>query len=44
MKIVLFGKSGQLGWELERTLPGLGNVVALDRTQLDLRDLDAVAH
>ena len=43
MKIVLFGKSGQLGWELERTLPGLGNVVALDRTQLDLRDLDAVA-
>jgi dTDP-4-dehydrorhamnose reductase len=42
MKIVLFGKGGQLGWELERILPGLGNVVALDRTQLDLRDLNAV--
>lgn len=42
MKIVLFGKSGQLGWELERTLAGLGNVAALDRGQLDLRDLNAV--
>ena len=42
MKIVLFGKSGQLGWEFERTLPGLGQVVALDRVQLDLRDLHAV--
>lgn len=42
MKIVLFGKSGQLGWELERTLPPLGHVVALDRAQLDLSDLHAV--
>ena len=42
MKIVLFGKGGQLGWELERTLAGLGNVAALDRGQLDLRDLNAV--
>ena len=42
MNIVLFGKSGQLGWELERSLPLLGNVVALDREQADLRDLNAV--
>lgn len=42
MKIVLFGKGGQLGWELERTLAGLGNVAALDRGQLDLHDLNAV--
>ncbi len=42
MNIVLFGKSGQLGWELERTLPSLGNVAALDRRQLDLSDLNAV--
>ncbi len=42
MNIVLFGKSGQLGWELERTLAGLGNVMALDRGQLDLSDLSAV--
>ena len=42
MKIVLFGKNGQLGWELERSLPALGEVVALDREELDLCDLDAV--
>src|SRR5688572_20344730 len=42
MNIVLFGKSGQLGWELERTLADLGNVMALDRGQLDLSDLSAV--
>ena len=42
MNIVLFGKSGQLGWELERSLSLLGNVAALDREQADLRDPDAV--
>ena len=42
MNIILFGKSGQLGWELERSLPLLGNVAALDREQVDLRDLNAV--
>ena len=42
MKLVLFGKNGQLGWELERSLPALGEVVALDRAELDLCDLDAV--
>ena len=42
MKIVLLGKSGQLGWELERSLPILGDVIALDRAQLDLLDLNAV--
>ena len=36
MKIVLFGKNGQLGWEFERSLPLLGNVVSLDREELDL--------
>ena len=42
MNIVLFGKNGQLGWEFERTLPLLGNVIALDREDADLCDLDAV--
>ncbi len=42
MKIVLFGRNGQLGWELQRTLPVLGDVVALDREELDLSDLQAV--
>jgi dTDP-4-dehydrorhamnose reductase len=39
MKIVLFGKNGQLGWEFERSLPVLGPVFALDREQLDLCDV-----
>lgn len=42
MKIVLFGKHGQLGWELERLLPLLGDVTALDRASADLRDLDGL--
>ena len=42
MNIVLFGKNGQLGWEFQRSLPLLGNVVALDRGDLDLCDLAAI--
>ena len=42
MRIVLFGKNGQLGWEFERSLPVLGQVFALDREQLDLCDLHKV--
>jgi|SRR5215212_2780735 len=42
MKIVLFGKNGQLGWEFQRTLPILGEVIALDRREVDLCDLHAV--
>ena len=30
MKILLFGKSGQVGWELQRSLAPLGEVIALD--------------
>ncbi len=30
MKILLFGKNGQVGWELQRSLAVLGEVVALD--------------
>ena len=42
MKIVLFGKNGQLGWESQRMLPILGEVISLDRKELDLCDLDAI--
>jgi len=42
MKILLTGASGQVGYELQRSLQGLGAVVALDRTQMDLSDLDQV--
>ncbi len=31
MKILLFGKNGQVGWELQRSLAPLGEIVALDR-------------
>ena len=31
MKILLLGKNGQLGWELQRSLAPLGELVALDR-------------
>ena len=31
MKILLFGKHGQIGWELQRSLAPLGQVIALDR-------------
>lgn len=42
MKILLTGASGQVGYELERSLQGLGEVVALDRARMDLSDLDQV--
>ena len=35
MKILLFGKNGQVGWELQRSLAPLGEVIALDRHGLD---------
>jgi len=31
MKILLLGKNGQVGWELQRALAPLGEVIALDR-------------
>ena len=31
MKILLLGKNGQLGWELQRSLAPLGELIALDR-------------
>ena len=42
MKILLFGKNGQLGWEFRRILPILGEVIPLDREELDLCDGAAV--
>ena len=42
MKILLLGKNGQLGWELQRTLAPLGFISALDYEELNLEDLDAV--
>jgi dTDP-4-dehydrorhamnose reductase len=35
MKILLFGKGGQVGWELQRSLAPLGEIVALDFDSAD---------
>ncbi|SKC63648.1 dTDP-4-dehydrorhamnose reductase [Paraburkholderia hospita] len=40
--ILLTGANGQVGFELMRSLQGLGTLVALDRSRLDLADLDQV--
>lgn len=50
MKILLLGKNGQLGWELQRSLAPLGELIALDRLSQqthsllcgDLTDLDGL--
>ena len=42
MKIVLFGRGGQVGRELEQVLPSLGQVVAFGRDEADLERPDAV--
>jgi len=43
MRILLLGKTGQLGWELQRTLAPLGEISALGPEELNLTDLDALA-
>jgi dTDP-4-dehydrorhamnose reductase len=42
VRILLFGKNGQLGWELQRTLALLGQVVALDYPQVDLAKPESI--
>jgi dTDP-4-dehydrorhamnose reductase len=38
VNILLLGKNGQLGWELQRTLAPLGPVTALDYPEIDFAD------
>jgi len=40
--ILLTGKTGQLGSELNRFLPKLGDVIALERNDLDLREPEKI--
>lgn len=42
MKILLTGKRGQVGFELQRSLAVLGEVVAVDRLDCDLADAGAI--
>lgn len=48
LKILLLGKNGQVGWELQRSLAALGSLTALDRHSTDycgnLADLDGIAN
>jgi dTDP-4-dehydrorhamnose reductase len=43
-KILLTGKDGQVGWELQRTLAPLGDVIATGPSELELTQLDAIRH
>ncbi len=42
MKILLFGKHGQLGWELNRSLQMLGEVTALGREDVDFSNPESL--
>jgi dTDP-4-dehydrorhamnose reductase len=42
MKILLTGKNGQVGFELEKKLSSLGELIATDRKDLDLSNSDAI--
>ncbi|MBP5078177.1 dTDP-4-dehydrorhamnose reductase [Pseudomonas chlororaphis] len=47
MRILLLGKNGQVGWELQRSLAPLGELIALDRQRInglcgDLSDLGSL--
>jgi len=42
VKILVTGKDGQLGFELQRSLAPLGEVIAVDYTDCDLADAEAI--
>ena len=42
MRILLLGTNGQVGWELQRTLIGLGHVIGLKYPELDMAQPDNV--
>jgi dTDP-4-dehydrorhamnose reductase len=42
LKILLTGKTGQVGYQLERSLQGLGEVVSINTAQMNLTDLEQV--
>jgi len=43
-RILLTGKNGQVGFELQRSLAPLGEVVAVDQNECDLSDAAAIRH
>ena len=43
MRVLITVAKGQLGWELQRTVPGEIQVTALDHAALDIVNAEAVA-
>jgi dTDP-4-dehydrorhamnose reductase len=43
LRMLITGATGQIGWQLQRSLAPLGEVVACTRSQLDLGDPEAAA-
>lgn len=41
-RILVTGKNGQVGWELQRSLSAFGQVIAIDADEMDLADPDAI--
>jgi len=42
LRLLVTGRNGQVGWELQKTLPALGEVIATDRGTLDLGAPDTI--
>ncbi|MGZ7097092.1 MAG: dTDP-4-dehydrorhamnose reductase [Candidatus Angelobacter sp.] len=42
LKIVIVGRNGQLAWEANRRLQGLGQIICVGRPEFDLADIDGV--
>lgn len=42
MKILLFGKIGQLGWELRRSLQPFGEIIVLDQEEADFSEPESL--
>ena len=42
LRILVTGALGQVGWELQRSLAGLGEITAVDLAELDIANADAV--
>lgn len=41
-RIIIFGSTGQIGWELVRSLQPLGKVIPVDRSVLNIADFNSV--
>jgi len=44
MRILVIGSTGQLGWELQRSLVSLGTIIAVDYPELDLVRPDSIVN